>query len=206
MLVNGFHFFRSSKLQFKNQLAYVSLPLKCFDKQRVPILVRHFWTILPLPVKQQIVVAVKDFLRMGNPFFHFCPGSRWASRVIIHWNPKIRGQLLCRFPRWNFKEPGHKCDNIPLSAAAETVKAPAELQAGRVLTVEGTQRHPDSIHFPAVAGSHLPAGQSLLQRWIVTHVLLLRSKWSQDTHWPGIPVCSVVKAHEQNCPSDAKRA
>lgn len=34
--------------------------------------------------------------------------------------------------------PGHKCDNVSLRAAAETVKAPAELQAGRVLIVEGT--------------------------------------------------------------------
>ena len=41
-------------------------------------------------------------------------------------------------PRWDFKEPGRKCDNVSLRAAAETVKAPAELQAGRVLIVEGT--------------------------------------------------------------------
>lgn len=58
--------------------------------------------------------------------------------MIARRNPKIRGQLLCSFPRWNLKEPGHKCDNVSLRTAAETVKAPAELQAGRVLIVEGT--------------------------------------------------------------------
>ena len=69
------------------------------SKQRVPILVRRFWTKLSLPVNQQIVVAVKNFLRMGNPFFHFCLGRRRASGVIVHKNPKIHGQLLRRFPR-----------------------------------------------------------------------------------------------------------
>lgn len=52
MLVNGFHFFRSSELQFKNQLADVGLPLKCFDKQRVPFFIRRLWAIPLLPVNQ----------------------------------------------------------------------------------------------------------------------------------------------------------
>ena len=52
MLVNSFHFFRSSELQFKNQLADVGLPLKCFDKQRVPFCIRRLWAIPLLPVNQ----------------------------------------------------------------------------------------------------------------------------------------------------------
>lgn len=60
MLVKGFHFFRSSELQFQDQLPDIGLPLKGFDKQRVPIRVRYFWTILPLPQPQKPVKLSKN--------------------------------------------------------------------------------------------------------------------------------------------------
>lgn len=79
----------------------------------------------------------KHFRCFPNPLFslwlilRFCPLTGWCKRAQ---------ENLCTVgidlfhPRFLFC----KCDNVSLRAAAETVKAPAELQAGRVLIVEGT--------------------------------------------------------------------
>lgn len=50
--------------------------------------------------------------------------------MIARRNPKIRGQLLCSFPRWNSKEPGHKCDNVSLCASMQ-VSLCVKLLTGR---------------------------------------------------------------------------
>ena len=180
MFINRIDLLWGSELQFKKQLPDIRLLLQRLGKQRMPDTSWFLGQKLPLPCDQQIVIPVQNLLCVGKPLTGLC--LRVGRVVVIQRNFKIRRQLPGSISDGYAKEPGDESDHIPLRAAAEAVKATAELHAGRVVIVEWAHCHSGSVHPHAIPGSHLPAGKSLLQLWIVTHVPLLCSKFSQDTH------------------------
>lgn len=128
MFINHFDLRWGSELQFKKQRPDIRLLLQRLGKQRMPDTSWCFGRKLPLPCDQQIVIPVQNLLCVRTPLTDLC--FRIGRVVVVQRNFKIHRQLPGSISDGYAKEPGDESDHIPLGTAAETVKAPAELQAG----------------------------------------------------------------------------